>query len=220
MIPPTPLPANPLSIELTFQHRRLWWQVGDRDDRPEQWGVSADVNQLIPCGEVFRHVGDLSITIADVRRDRSSIDARDTGQWVSEFLAESVLDHEDGRLHPELEDRIGPGVPRMVILQKIAIAQSWRGHGLAEVLTAGALSALAHNSRLAACRISPGDFADTCPDPMAADLASVRMSGMLERLGFFRWRGVHVVDLNDPALLDACHRVIGRWWPDANDSHG
>lgn len=211
------LPANPLSIELTVQHRQPWVSVGD--DQPELWHVSADVNHLVPCIEVFRHVGDLSIAVVDLRHDPRLTDSAGVERWVAEFIVESVVDHENGRLHPELEGQLSAGVPRLLILRTMSLIDAWRGHGLAEILIAGALKTLAPGARLAACRVSPEEFADTCPDPVAAELASVRMAGLVERLGFSRWRGVHVADLKSPALLDARFRIIERLWPYADDSH-
>lgn len=206
------LPATPLAIELTVRHRRPWWRVEDW----EQWQVSADVSSLVPCGEVFRHVADLAIDLVDLQRCASD----NGGGWAERFVAEAVVDQRTGRLHPELEERAGDGVARVVILRSISVAKSWRGQGLAGVLIAAALRTWAHSARLGVCHVAVEDFADLCPDQVAAKLAVARMVSMLERLGFSRWRGAHVVDLSDPALVDARLAIIGRSWPDPDDSHG
>lgn len=219
MVRPSDLPANPLSIELTVARRTLWWRAGEGDDLPERWRVSADVSQLTPCPEVLRHVGDLSLAIADVRRDEGVVDSLRTGDPAVDLAVETVIDHDLGCLHPELEERVSQGMPRWVMLRKIALAQPWRGQGLGEALISGALQALARQARVAVCRISAAEFADVCPDPIAAELASVRVAEMLERLGFFRWHGLHVVDLKDPALLSARRRFVERWLPYVDDPH-
>lgn len=215
MVRPTDLPANPLSIELTVARRGLRWAVGE-DASPERWQVSADVSELAPCPEVLRHVGDLSVAIAGVRRDELS---RGTGEPAVDHALEAVADCDGECLHPELEIQIGPGVPRVVILRKVSLARQWRRQGLAEVLIAGTLNALVRQARLAVCRISPADLAGVCPDPVAAELASVRLAGMLERLGFFRWRDLHVVDMKEPALAETRRRFIERWRPYVDDAH-
>lgn len=215
MVRPTDLPANPLSIELTVARRGLRWTVHE-DTSPESWHVSADVSQLTPCPEVLRHAGDLSMIIADVRRDGRSLG---TGEPAVDHALKAVADHDGDRLHPELDVQIRPGPARVVIVRNVSLARQWRGQGLAEVLIARTLQALVRQARLAVCRISPADLADVCPDPVAAELASVRLAGMLERLGFFPWRGVHVVDMREPALAETRRRFIERWRPYVDDAH-
>lgn len=107
----------------------------------------------------------------------------------------------------------------MVILRDVRIAPAWQGHGFGGVLVAGALRALAPGARLAACRVSPLDFARVAPDRVSAELASVRMAAMLERIGFRRWRDMHVVDVKSPLLLDARLEVVQRCYPE-NDHDG
>lgn len=206
------LPVNPLSITLTVRHQRLWWQIDD-DHMPEKWDVSADVWELGVCAEAFRHVADISLVIADLRRERNLLDTMDVGEWALEFIAETVIEPTQGLLHPELDAQLSGGPARMVILRDVYLTPPWRGHGLGGPLLAGALRALAPNARLAACRISPLDFARAAPDRVSAELASVRMAGMFERIGFRRWRDVHIVDLNDPLLLDARMGLFERWYP-------
>lgn len=169
---------------------------------PERWDVSADVWELGVCPERYRHVGDISMVIADLRRERNLLDSVELGEWALEFIAETVIDPAKGLLHPELDAQIAPGPARMIILREWSLTEPWRGHGLGCSLIAGVLRTLAPTARLAACRVSPLDFADA-PDRVTAELASVRVGASLERIGFHRWCGVHVVDLRNPALLDA-----------------
>ncbi|MQA10722.1 MAG: hypothetical protein GEU98_19645 [Pseudonocardiaceae bacterium] len=207
------LPANPLSIELTVRHRRLWWHIDDEDHLPERWDVSADVGAFRPCPDNARHVADISLAIADLTQGRNLLDSVTLGEWALEFIAETVIDTAEGRLLPDLDVRIAAGTPRMVILRDVTLTPLWRGHGLGGSLIAGALRTLAHAARLAACRVSPTDFLPVSPDRVSAELASVRIAEMLERIGFERWNGVHIVDLQNPALLDARMELLTRWWP-------
>ena len=215
------LPGNPMSIELTLSHRRLFWHTDDGDDYPERWDASADVGEFDGCPEPDRHVGDIQLVIADLIAERNLLDAVSLGEWALEFLAETVLDS-SGRLHPELDAEISAGPARMVIIRRVVVAERWRGHGLASPLIAGALRILAPSARLAACRVSPVDFTRHYPDRVSAELASVRAGGLLERIGFRRWREAHVVDLQNPKLLDARMDLLQRWWPslDGEDRAG
>ncbi|WP_027932225.1 GNAT family N-acetyltransferase [Amycolatopsis thermoflava] len=212
------LPANPLSIELTLTHRRFWWQIDDEDEQPEQWDVSADISELDICPHGFEHVGDIKLAIADLTSERNLLDSVVLGEWALEFIAETVIDPDQGKLHPELDGMINDGPPRMVIVRSIDVEPAWRGHGLGAALTASALRILAPNARLAACRVSPLDFLKANGnDRAAAELTSLRAGAMLERIGFHRWRGVHVVDLKDPALVDARMDLLDQWWPHPDD---
>lgn len=206
------LPAGPLSIELTLSHRRLWWRIDDEDEQPEQWHASADVSPPTPCPEELRHVGDISLAIADLTRERNLLDSVVLGEWAIEFIAETVIEPAHGKLHPELDRELSAGPPRMVIVRRVELTEAWRGHGLGSALIAGTLRILAPNARLAACRVSPLDF-PCADDRVSAELASIRGGAMLEHIGFRRWNGVHIVDLRDPALVDARMAVLGEWWP-------
>ncbi|WP_435581601.1 GNAT family N-acetyltransferase [Amycolatopsis thermoflava] len=212
------LPANPLSIELTLTHRRFWWQIDDEDEQPEQWDVSADISELDICPHGFEHVGDIKLAIADLTSERNLLDSVVLGEWALEFIAETVIDPDQGKLHPELDGMINDGPPRMVIVRSIDVEPVWRGHGLGAALTASALRILAPNARLAACRVSPIDFLKVNRnDREAAEMTSLRAGAMLERIGFRQWRGVHVVDLKDPALVDARMDLVDQWWPQPDD---
>lgn len=218
MAPDAPdLPANPLSIRLSIKHERLWWHIDDEDHLPERWDVAADVWNLDVCPERFRHVADISLVIADLRRERNLLDSVALGEWALEFIAETVLDSTDGQLHPDLDAQISGGPARMVILRGVTLAPHWRGHGLAGPLVAGTLRTLAPTARLAACRVSPLDFRKCCPDRISAEFASVRMAGLLERIGFYPWRDVHVLDLRNPALLEARMDLLNHWWPTGHE---
>lgn len=207
------LPASPLSISLTITHRRLWWQIDDEDQIPERWDVSADVWELGCCPKAARHVGDISIVIADLRRESTMLDSLDLGEWALEFIADMVIDPAQGLLHPELDEQISDGTARMLVLKEFALTEAWRGHGLGASLIAGVLRTLSPGARLAACRVSPLDFAEAAPDRMSAELASMRVGAILESIGFQQWRGVHVVDLRGRALINARMGLIERWWP-------
>lgn len=197
------LPASPLSIALSLSHRRLWWQIDDEDHMPERWDVSADVCELAACRDELRHVGDLSLVIADLRRERNLLDTADLGEWALEFIAETVIDPAAGLLHPELDAQLGTGPPRMVIIRRVELAEPWRGHRLAAALIAGALRTLSASARVGACRVSPLEFLSATDNRITAEFACARIGAMLKGIGFRPWRGVHIVDLRDPALLDA-----------------
>ena len=100
-----------------------------------------------------------------------------------------------------------------MILHQVAVAEPWRGHGLGPILAAHALHFMAPNARLAACRISPADFADAGVDRLWAELESVRVGALLERIGFRRWREVILIVLRNPRLADAGFDVLCQWWP-------
>ncbi|HJQ46588.1 MAG TPA: hypothetical protein VJ870_09745 [Amycolatopsis sp.] len=209
-------PGNPLSIELTVSHRRLFWHSADEDDYPERWDASADVSLPKAYADADRHVADIRFLIADLTGERNLLDSLGPGEWAVEFLAETVLDRA-GRLRPELGAAISTGPPRMAILRHVVVAERWRGRGLAAGLIAGALRILAPAARLAVCRVSAADFARTHPDRMSAELAGVRAGLMLERIGFRRWHGAHVIDLRNPDLRDARLESLDQWWPRAGD---
>ncbi|NEE03927.1 N-acetyltransferase [Phytoactinopolyspora halotolerans] len=208
------LPANPLSIELSITNSALWWQAGDDDDVLEHWEVSADVWDYEACSPRHRHVGGMSLVVADLDRDRNLLDEIEPEQGPLEYIAESVIDLADGVLVPELDTCITPGVPRMVIIRWFELAPEWRGHGLAGPLIAAALDRFARTARLAVCRIAPSCLPIGSVDPVAAEFACTRLSDLLESVGFFHWKGVHVVDLNDPTLRDASLGLVRQWAPD------
>lgn len=209
------LPATPLAIELSIRHSRLSWKPED-GDRVQHWQISADVNQLVPCGEVFRHVADLAVDLIDLR---DSAGHGDHDDWGMRCAAECVADRQTGRLQPDLEERISRGVPQAVVLRSILVAEPWRGQRLAELLLASMLRFWARSARLALCRVELDDCAGQCPDPLAAEFAAMRLVALLERLGFFPWRDVYVGNLASSALRAACDSVIQLWWPDRGDSH-
>lgn len=57
-------------------------------------------------------------------------------------------------------------------------------------------------------------------DPASAggELAGLRIGSKLEAIGFYQWRGVHVVDLASPVLLDARMKLIENWWPSSGSA--
>lgn len=211
------LPANPLSIELTTAHRRLWWQVDDEDQQPATWHASADVWQLEVCPDECRHVGDVELAMADFTPERNLLDSIVVGEWAMEFLAETVLEPSLGRLHPELDELLDPGPPRMLVIRRIELAEPWRGHGLGAALLGSVVRIFGPDIRLAACRVSQLDFQLPGQDRITAELHAVRAARMLERIGFVPWRGVHVVGPTHPALLDARTELLDRWTPEPHE---
>jgi hypothetical protein len=206
------LPANPLSIELTLSQRRLWWQAGD--SAPERWTVSADLWDLDLCIDTERHVADLDVAVVDYGGRPKSRDSTVLGDWVPGFVREAVADSDGGRLHPELEARISAGPARIAVLGWIEIAEPWSGHGFAAALTASTLRALGQAARLGVCRVTPEEVGARCDmDEVSAELASARLGEMLNRAGFFCWRGTHLVDLRSPGLREAGAELLRRWWP-------
>ncbi|WP_152690693.1 hypothetical protein [Jiangella alkaliphila] len=212
------LPANPMSVELTVSHRLLWWQTMSDDDLPEHWHVSADVWDLDVCPPGSRHVADIELAVADLDSERNLLDSIELGEWALEFIAETILDLADGTLVPELDEKIGAGPPRMVIVRWFELAEAWRGHGLAAPFIAAALERFSSNARLAVCRISPGDFSSRGQDRISAELTCLRLGSLLERIGFFQWNGVYVVDLQNQELTDASLGPLERWGP-YSDGH-
>lgn len=212
------LPANPMSVELSVTHRMLWWQTVTDDDMPEHWRVSADVWDLDACADEDRHVADVQLAVADLNCDRNLLDSLELGEWTLEFIAETVIDLADGTLVPDLDARIGAGPPRMVIVCWFELAERWRGHGLAAPLLASALERFSNSARLAVCRISPADLLHRNPDRVSAELSCVRLGALLERIGFFRWNGVYVVDLKNRELIDASFDPLQRWGPYSDEN--
>lgn len=208
------LPVNPLSIELTVAHTRWWWEVDDEDQYPEMWEAVATVSELAGAvPEDLCDVGRIRLTIVDLTQERNVFDTLQVGEWGMEFIAETVVDLEHGTLHPDLDQRISPGPPRMLIVRDLEVHEAWRGHGLGAALLGSALRILAPNARLAACRVSPADFLRPGVDRVNAELSSVRAGNLLADVGFREWRGVHVVDLRDHALLDARLKFLEQWVP-------
>lgn len=226
-------PANPMSVELTVLHRRVWWQVDD-EFRPEAWEVSADVSALDVCPPGVRHVADLSVTVADLRRGRVALDAVVLGEWAPAFLASAAGDA--GALRPDLEAWVADGPPRVVVVRSFELATEWRGQGLGPVLLAGALAVFQPLARLAAFRTAPpprhglppgaGVAGAGVPAPpgrphtaglgrthgeRAAERLRARRATVLDRLGFRLWHGVHVADLRGAALADARQGPLERW---------
>ncbi|WP_157574837.1 hypothetical protein [Jiangella muralis] len=214
------LPANPMSVELTVRHRMLWWQTMADDDLPEHWEVSADVWDLDVCDPRYRHVSDIKLAVADLDGERNLLDSIELGEWALEFIAETIIDLADGTLVPELDARVGEGPSRMVIVGWFEVAEAWRGHGLAAPLIAAALERFSNNARLAVCRLSPADFRSRGQDRVAAELTCLRLGALLERIGFFLWNGVYVVDLKNQDLIDASLGPLERWGPYSDGTSG
>ncbi|TNC22248.1 hypothetical protein [Amycolatopsis alkalitolerans] len=202
------LPADPLSIQLRISREGLWWQIDGDPEQPERWAVTAVAET---AAHEARHVADISLAIAAVRADHDLFDATVLGGWALDFLADAVADPRDGTLVQELEERISPGPPHLIVLRRIAIIESWRGHGLGAALLAGALCVFARYTRFAASHVSPTAFRAPGQDDLSAELAGLRVGRMLETIGFRRWRDVHILDLRNPSLLDVRNRLLDQW---------
>jgi hypothetical protein len=207
------LPANPLSIELTMTNRRLWWPDGD-EGQPETWDVSADVWDLDLCIDEERHVADIGLAIVNLTRPVDQLDALSIGEGMQEFLNAAVDEPLTGRLHPDLEDTISPGPPRLAVLRTVHITEPWQGNGFAPVLVAGTLSALRPMARLAACRTHWEAFLPYAGDEISADLTAARARTALEPIGFYPWHDVHILDLTSPRLSEARKEYLDKLWPD------
>ncbi|WP_116950168.1 hypothetical protein [Jiangella endophytica] len=211
-------PANPMSVELTVSHRRAWWQVDD-ERQPEPWEITADVSALDLCAPDARHVAELSVTIADLRRGRVALDAVVLGEWAPGFLAAASGDV--GALGPDLEDWVSDGPPRVVVVRRYELMPEWRGHGLGPVLLAGALATFQPVARLAAFRVATPRPAISGPPSVTglgraarervAERLHARRTAVLERLGFRPWDGVHVADLRAAELADARRGAVDPW---------
>lgn len=217
-------PANPMSVELTVQHRHVWWQPDD-ELRPEAWEVTADVSELGLCPPGLRRVAELSVTVADLRRHWVALDSVVLGEWAPGFLAHVVGD-DGGSLRPELEAWVGDGPPRVVVVRRYELATAWRGHGLGPVLLAGALAAFLPLARLAAFRVTEpgrsGTAGAATGRPRATGLGraarervaerlQARRTAVLDGLGFRLRDGVHVADLRGAELADARQGPLERW---------
>lgn len=202
------LPADPLSIRLRISREGLWWQIDGDPEQPERWTVTATAETAV---HEARRVGDISLAIAALTADHDLFDAAVLGGWVPDFLADAVADPGHGTLLPELEERISPGPPHLVVLRRVTISEPWRGHGLGAALMAGALCVFARYARFAASHVSSAVFSAPGQDHLSAELASLRVGRMLESIGFRRWRDVHILDLRNPSLLDARSPLLDRW---------
>ncbi|TDE13570.1 hypothetical protein [Jiangella asiatica] len=190
-----------MSIDVATLHRRRWWQTGD-DQLPEEWDVSADVSDLDVCPPGLRHVGDLAVVVADLRREPVLLDAAVLGAWASDFIESVVADPRDGRLRPDLDDRIGAGPPRIVIVRHGALVDAWRGHGLARPLLANALGFFALMARLAVCHVGQPGPGPTREASAATDRA--RLTALLDDVGFRPWTDdIYVADLRGADLVAA-----------------
>lgn len=202
------LPANPLSIQLTVTHERLWWQTQQSDEQPERWEVAANIWGMQESDYEARHVGDVSLALADLAMERDLTDAATLGDWTVDFLAALVADPSSGRLHPDLETRFAPGPPHLVVVTNVGVTEPWRGLGLGRALIASALLVFSRYARLAACHVSP----------VSLQQASAGLGTLLESVGFQRWHDAYVVDLRNPILRETRRRVIREWWPEDEEA--
>lgn len=201
-------PANPASIELKVEQRKLWWQA-DQVRLVEDRHVSADIWEPERCRPEHRHVSDLSVTLVQLDRERQLLDSITMGAWVVDFIAEAVDGHA-GNLHPQLERRISRGPARMLVVQDFEVSAEWRGQYVGTALLASGLMEFAQAARFAVCRPSLEQLACQYTDRLEAEEALERWTSLLESVGFWEWRGAYVVDLRDRALLGARGKLLDR----------
>ncbi|WP_123788604.1 hypothetical protein [Phytoactinopolyspora halophila] len=202
-------PANPMSIELTFGHRRFWWQDNDNPP-PHHVDVSADVWEYIECPPELRHVGDLTLAIADLEYPSSELDSVSVGEHAMMFLTQRGVSP-DGTLHPDLDDLISPGPPRAIVLRWVELSSYWRGRGVGPGLVAAALTTFKKSARLGLCHLTAADIEEYYPDRSDAEEMVEHLATLLKSLGFIPWGDAYVIDLRNDSLTQARRRTIERF---------
>jgi hypothetical protein len=204
-------PADPHSIELSYSHRHHWASTGD--DSPQIWYVSADVH---PDGgdEPVSHVADIEIILLDPYETRDPFGVLDGHDGDLGLIAETILDPASGRLNPELADRLEPFGSRILILNRVQLANQWRGLGIGVLLAGLAIKRLSGGCQAAVCYPSPlaapGDEGRD-DDPVERQAAVATLTGVWSQLGFEHFRdGVHVLDLALVTLNEALEHLHER----------
>jgi hypothetical protein len=191
-------PADPLNVALTVSQSGPAWGV----PRLRRWHATADVEG--DCDERVRHVGHITAWMAwpdPVRLD--PLPAR------LEFVLQTTFEPTTGRLHPDLDRMVSPAfdTAAVLIITEWELAAPWRGMGLGGVLLSAAVERFRSQVRLAVGRVSPDRFAGGRAE---AELAAARVGAVLERYGWQRWRGLHVIDTRSDDLVDATLDVLQR----------
>ncbi|SEE49086.1 hypothetical protein SAMN04488561_1493 [Jiangella alba] len=130
-------------------------------------------------------------------------------------MLQTAFEPRTGKLHPAVDQLISsPNIARTSAVLAITdweLAPPWRGLGLAGLLMSATVERFRSQARLAACRISPVQFDTSSTDE--AQAAATRVGAILERYGWQRWRGLHVIDTQADALVDATLDVLQRGEP-------
>ncbi|WP_046771883.1 hypothetical protein [Jiangella alkaliphila] len=196
-------PADPSAVALTVCQRGPAWDA----PRTQRWHANADAEG--ECDERVRHVGDITAWLAwpdPVRVDPLPVELG--------FVLQTAFEASTGRLNPELDELIGsPTADRtsaVLIITECELAPPWRGMDLAGLMMSATVERFRSWARLAACRISPAQFGGGRAE---AETAAARAGAILERYGWQRWRGLHVIDTQSDALVDATLGVMMRGDP-------
>jgi len=188
-------PGDPWNITLTYQHGHRWWF--DADTAPETWHVSADIHDDSGT-HVEAHVGDMNIVIVDIYDTHDPFGLLDGEEADLGLIAEVIFDAGNGRLAPDLDERLQPLGSRILILNSVRLTPEWRGLGLGVLLTGTAIKKLSSGVRAAVCYPAPIDELTSDElDDSERQLAIAALDRVWAKLGFEHLRdGIHVLDLN------------------------
>jgi hypothetical protein len=195
-------PADPLNVVLTVAERGWAWRVVPQ---MRCWHASADVEG--DCDERVRHVGDVAAWM--VWPDPVRVDPPPA---ALEYVLATVFEPTTGQLHPELDQLISPsnGVTAVLIITEWELTPPWRGMDLAGLMLSATVERWRSQVRLAVCRISPTRVHMRQAEAAAS---TVRAAAILDRYGWQRWRGLHVIDTRSDVLVDATFDVMQRGEP-------
>lgn len=193
-------PANPMAIELNYGYRQQWWQP-ERGTPPKHIDISADAWRLAECEPQHRHVGDISLVVADVEDGVNLLDMFTVGESTTRFLMETAVGP-DGGLNPALEQQVGPAPERAAIIRHVEIRPAWREKGVATALLSGVLCMLRPVARFALCSINDNTRHSDDTDTNSTGRRQ-RLRSSLLKFGFVEWNDVYVVDLGHQAIDDA-----------------
>ncbi len=199
-------PGDPWNITLTYQHDHRWWF--DADTAPETWHVSADIHDDSGT-HVDAHVGDMNIVIVDIYDTRDPFSLLDGEEADLGLIAEVIFDAGNGRLDPDLDERLQPLGSRILILNSVRLTPRWRGFGLGVLLTGTAIKKLSGGVRAAVCYPAPIDELTVGElDDSERQRAITALGRVWAKLGFEHLRdGVHVLDLNLVTLDEHIERL-------------
>lgn len=210
--------AAPNAFAVTFDFgcvRHFVELIGSGGPSPRRWEVAVEIDPRQSGGR-DTHIGDVWADQVDLRTPPTLLEALALGQWAPTWFDEAMPDPASGRLHPELEDRVQPGPPSLLMLRRVSLSREWRGHRLAAPLLAGALRALADAglARAAIAHIAPihcmevnRNYPFEITDiPTAAKVVD-RLTSVLTSLGFTDWQGTLIADLTNPQLLDTVRQL-------------
>lgn len=207
------LPANPLSITMRVEHEpvSLFSLAGTRR-LPEVWRVRAEVDGLELCEDEARDVGFIEHALVDLNRDFDIFDSVPAGPGAAAL--DGVL-APGGGLVPDLDRRVPAyGPPRLILFRQGEITPAWRHAGLSVPLVLGAVSLLAPLARVAVYSSHEQDEALRLAGVEDDDreLSVAALHSLLEKAGFWPWRGAHVAALHDAEFRRRCAAVIDGWF--------